>query len=353
MATITIIGSGVMGTALCWPLADNGHTIRLVGTHLDGAIIESIRLNGVHPRLQRQVPTGVLPYDHTQIEEALAGTDLVVSGVSSFGVHWFAEQIGPHLRSEVPVIMVTKGLEAGADGRLQVFPQVIDGELPAGLCGRVSLNGIGGPCISHELAAGRHTCVTFCGPDEETLARLKVMFATPYYHIWTSTDVVGVEAAAALKNGYALGVALAIGQYEREGSDGLARMYNPQAALFAQAVVEIGQIISMMGGDPAQANGLPGAGDLYVTAFGGRTARLGRLLGQGYSYEQALEELVGETLEAVEVIRTVGAAIPGLEEDSAIKPGALPLMRYLYHLVQGEPAGEIPWGEFFSENRIV
>lgn len=348
MAIITIVGAGVMGTALCWPLAHNGHSIRLVGTHLDEAIVDSVRRNGVHPRLQRQVPEGVLPYNHIQIEEALNGADLVVSGVSSFGVGWFAHTVGPYLRPEVPVIMVTKGLQAGDDGQLQVFPHVIDAEMPEALRGRISLNAIGGPCISHELAAGRHTGVVFCGPSEATLAQLKDWFVTPYYHIRTSTDVVGVEAAAALKNGYALGVALAIGWYEKYGTDGLAHMYNPQAVLFAQAVMEMGQIIDLMGGDPAQANWLPGAGDLYVTAFGGRTSRLGRLLGQGYSYGQALEALAGETLEAVEVIRTVGAALPELEQQGALIARALPLMRYLYRLVGGEPAGELPWDRFWG-----
>lgn len=85
-----------------------------------------------------------------------------------------------------------------------------------------------------------------------------------------------------------------------------------------------------------------------MTAFGGRTSRLGRLLGQGYSYNDALEELAGETLEAVEVIRTVGGALPALEAQGVLTAGALPLMRYLFGLVEGEPAGEVPWGEFWE-----
>ena len=39
MATVTIVGAGMMGSATAWPLSDNGHTVRLVGTHLDTAII--------------------------------------------------------------------------------------------------------------------------------------------------------------------------------------------------------------------------------------------------------------------------------------------------------------------------
>ena len=51
MAKVTILGSGLMGTAVAWPLADNGHEVRLVGTHLDAEIIRSCLDSGYHPRL--------------------------------------------------------------------------------------------------------------------------------------------------------------------------------------------------------------------------------------------------------------------------------------------------------------
>lgn len=40
MALITVICSGMMGTAITYPAAENGHTIRLVGSPLDNEIIE-------------------------------------------------------------------------------------------------------------------------------------------------------------------------------------------------------------------------------------------------------------------------------------------------------------------------
>ena len=39
MAIITIIGAGMMGSALAFPARENGHEVRLVGTHLDRDII--------------------------------------------------------------------------------------------------------------------------------------------------------------------------------------------------------------------------------------------------------------------------------------------------------------------------
>lgn len=43
VTTVAIVGAGLMGSATAWPLSDNGHSVRLVGTHLDGEIIASCR----------------------------------------------------------------------------------------------------------------------------------------------------------------------------------------------------------------------------------------------------------------------------------------------------------------------
>lgn len=347
MPVITILGAGMMGTALCWPLVDNGHQVRLVGTPLDDEIIANIRRLGVHPRLSRHIPEAVRPFDHTQIQEALEGAEVLACGVSSFGMDWFIETAGPFLKPEVPVIAVTKGLVDSPDGSLQILPDYIDGQLPERLRGKISLNAIGGPCIAHELAARRQTGVVFCGEDARALAQLRGIFQTSYYHIWISLDRVGVEVCAALKNAYALGVGLAVGMFEKIGADGLAQMYNPQAALFAQSCLEMSQFLELLGGDIQNVSWLPGAGDLYVTVFGGRTVRMGRLLGTGLPYTEARQIMAGETLESVEIITRLGRALPLLEGRGLVRPDQFPLMRHLYRIIhQGEEV-RIPWEAFF------
>ena len=62
MANVAIVGAGMMGTATAFPLTDNGHSVRLVGTHLDGEIIRSCKERHYHPRLKRELPRGVRPY---------------------------------------------------------------------------------------------------------------------------------------------------------------------------------------------------------------------------------------------------------------------------------------------------
>jgi glycerol-3-phosphate dehydrogenase (NAD(P)+) len=91
---------------------------------------------------------------------------------------------------------------------------------------------------------------------------------------------------------------------------------------------------------------LPGAGDLYVTAVGGRTVRLGTLLGKGLPYAQAREIMAGETLEAVEILRAMDTALPGLITRNIVAPDELPLMRALIDIVvHGHPV-DLPFDQF-------
>ena len=59
MSVITIIGSGMMGSALAFPARENGHTVRLVGSILDDEIIMNCRRNNQHPKFERPFPDGV------------------------------------------------------------------------------------------------------------------------------------------------------------------------------------------------------------------------------------------------------------------------------------------------------
>ncbi len=348
MSTVTIVGAGMMGSALSWPLRDNGMDVRLVGTPLDDDIIRSIRKTGTHPTLRRRMPEGVTAIYCDDLARALKETDVVANGVSSFGTDWFASTVGPLLRPDVPVIAVTKGLAIQPDGCFTPLPLYIDGLLPEASRGKISLNAIGGPCIAHELAARRQTCVVFTGRDSEVLGRLRELFSTSYYHLWISTDLHEVEICAALKNAYALALGMAVGTFDVAGRNGLAEMYNPQAALFAQSCREMGLLLKSQGRKAEYALGLPGAGDLYVTVYGGRTLRLGRLLGQGVSFRDAMQKMAGVTLESVETVKQVASAIPQLARAGLIDAGQFPLMRTLDEVIRLDRPVTFAWDGFFQ-----
>ena len=127
---IAIVGAGFMGTATAYPLSDNGHAVRLVGTHLDDDIIKSCRERRYHPKLKRELPDAVEPYYAKEIAQALNGVDVIVSGVNSLGAHWIGQAIGPYLKPGQLIIAVTKGLEAAENGDLLILPDVLYSELP-------------------------------------------------------------------------------------------------------------------------------------------------------------------------------------------------------------------------------
>jgi glycerol-3-phosphate dehydrogenase (NAD(P)+) len=350
MANIAIVGAGMMGTATAYPLTDNGHTVRLVGTHLDNDIIESCREQRYHPRLKRELPSVVQAYFVDQVPEALDGVDIIVSGVSSAGVHWVGKTIGPHLRPGQLIIAVTKGLEATDNGDLVILPDVLASELPSTIRDRVRLAAIGGPCIAGELAGRRQSCVVFGSRDRETAEALAAVFRTPYYHVWTTTDLVGLEICAALKNAYTLAVGIADGFLERSGGpdDAGAYTHNLAAAAFGQACTEIDRVLQIAGGTRAFAYGLPGAADFFVTVQGGRSMRLGRLLGKGHSFTEAKKILAGLTLEAAMIVQVTGEALPKLTARAILAHDDLPLLRALIQvIVHGRPAS-LPLDAFFA-----
>jgi glycerol-3-phosphate dehydrogenase (NAD(P)+) len=355
VADVAIVGSGMMGTATAYPLTDNGHAVRLVGTHLDGDIIRSCREQRYHPTLKREIPATVQPYHVEEIAQALDGVDVIVSGVNSLGVHWIGRTIGPYLQPGQLIIAVTKGLEAAENGDLLILPDVLYGELPAGVRDRVALAAIGGPCIAGELAGRRPSCVIFGSRDQRAAGRLAEIFRTPYYHVWTTADLVGLEVCVALKNACTLGVGIAAGLLEQAGGVDAAGayMHNLAAAVFAQGCIEIDHMVQVMGGTRAFAFGLPGAGDFFVTVQGGRSKRLGRLLGLGHTYAKAREIMAGDTLEAAEVVRVLGDALPRLAERGIVGAEDFPYLRALVGVVvHGHPA-ELPLDAFFRSTATL
>ena len=157
MAVITVIGSGMMGSAIIFPAADNGNAIRVVGTPLDREIIDHARSTGKHQTLKRNMPAGITYYQFEELDEALSGTELIVSGVSSFGVDWFMENVIPRIPDGMPVLSVTKGMMNAGKGELISYPEMYRARTR-----RIPFMAVGGPCTSYELADHDFTEVTFC-----------------------------------------------------------------------------------------------------------------------------------------------------------------------------------------------
>ncbi len=347
MKTIAIIGAGVMGSALAFPARENGNRVRILGTPLDRSIISCCQKTNRHPKFTRDFPEGITFWQIEQLQEALAGADFVIGGVSSFGVEWFGQEILPKIDPSVPVITVTKGLMNTQDGALLTYPALWE-QMLAAKGKKLSLNAIGGPCTSYELVAHDQTEVTFCGKDLGVLRMFKEALATDYYHISLSTDVTGVESAVALKNGYALGVALTIGLNQRAFGVDSPLHYNSQAAVFGQAVREMHKLLALQGAASLD-NLVVGLGDLYVTVYGGRTRLAGILLGRGRTIRQAREELNGVTLESLVVAERVGTALQRKAARGEADLKDFPLLMHIHEILTQDAPVSIPWDAFTFE----
>lgn len=350
MAHVAIVGAGVMGTALAWPLSDNGHRISLVGTPLDRHIIDEAESRHVHPKLGRTLPGGVTPYHPEKLRTTLADADLIVSGVNSWGVDWIGDALAENLDRGRDVIAVTKGFRADDAGEVEIFPRVIAARVPAPLREKSNFMAIGGPCIAGELAGRRQSCVVFAAEEKEAAERTARLFRTGYYHVWSSSDLWGLELSVALKNAYVLGIGIANGRLEAVGGvdEAGAAMHNGAAATFAQALYEMEQLLTALGGTPSHAHSLPGAGDQYVTAMGGRTLRLGTLIGRGYCYSQAREMMAGETLETVAIITSMSRVYPRLRRQGLLRDAGLPLLETLIAAIIGDEIVSLPWHRYFA-----
>lgn len=347
MATVTIIGAGMMGSALAFPARENGNEVRLVGTHLDREIIDASRKTGRHPKFKADFPAGIKYYQVEEMKEAIDGADMIIGGVSSFGVDWFADTVLPLIPDSVPVLTVTKGLMDTPEGKLLTYPDLWQKKLDD-IGSRVKLNAIGGPCTSYELVAHDQTEVAFCGRDMETLRILKKIMATDYYHISLTTDVTGIESAVALKNGYALGIALTVGLNQKKFGLDSELHYNSQAAVFGQAVKEMSRLLDYQGAGTLD-NLAVGAGDLYVTVYGGRTRLVGILLGRGLNIDEAKAELKGVTLESLVVAVRVARAVRVCAEKGVLDLADFPLLMHVDDILTEKKEVNIPWESFTFE----
>lgn len=342
MSVITFICAGQMNSAITFPAFENGHEVRLVGSPLDRDIIDGLRKDNYHITLKRTLHDGIQYYQIEELEEALKDVDFILGGVSSFGLDWFCDEILPVIPNGVPLLTVTKGMVDLEDGTLVPYPTIFTQRQPEGK--NIDFNAIGGPCTSYELADHDDSHVAFCGKNMETLKKLKEALATDYYHISLSTDVVGVECAVAMKNAYALGVTLAVGLSEkREGKIGIVH-YNSQAALFGQGLKEMIKLLELIGGGPE--NIVHGGGDLYVTVFGGRTRKIGTLLGRGSTFEQAMEELSGVTLESIAIATRTARAVRKLAARGIVELEEFPLLMHVDDIINHGAKVDIPWEAF-------
>ena len=288
---VGILGAGSWGTAMGHVLARNGHGVTL-WSH-DPDVATEI---GTEARNEKYLPgVDLAPTLHATaaIDEALAGSDVVISATPSHAVREVFEEAAPHVPDRPLVVSGTKGIETDSGLRMS---QVIRDVLGEDRAGRFVV--FSGPSFAEELAQGLPTAVAAASEDPAEARRCQELFQNEHLRVYTQTDVVGTELGGSLKNVIALAAGI---------SDGLSLGNNARAALITRGLAEMVRLAVALGGEEPTLSGLAGVGDLILTCAGdlSRNRRAGLAIGRGASLEDALEE-VQEVVEGVRTTRAAG-----------------------------------------------
>lgn len=270
---VTVLGSGGWGTALALVLLENGNDVTLWSYTREESDV--LRQTGENPMLKGVKLPAELKL--TTDINAVKGCQAVVLATPSFAVRSTAAALRQVADPGTVLISVAKGIEKDTSLRLS---QAIEDEV-GDKCPVVVLSG-----PSHAEEVGRHipTAVVAAADDIKHAELVQDLFMNTRFRVYTSTDRVGTEICAALKNVIALCAGCC---------DGLGYGDNTKAMLMTRGLAEIARLGVALGGKQESFTGLAGVGDLIVTccSMHSRNRRCGILVGQGMPIEQALKEI--------------------------------------------------------------
>ncbi len=274
MAKIGIIGAGSWGTALAALLYKNGNEVT-VWSILDA---EVQMLKECHEQKDK-LPGVILPNDMvftTDLEAAIKEMDVLVLAVPSPFTRSTSAKMAPYVAKGQKIVNVAKGIE---ETTLMTLSEIIEQEIP-----QADVAVLSGPSHAEEVGKGIPTTIVVGSKNHETAKYLQNIFMSEVFRVYTSTDVLGIELGAALKNVVALAAGIA---------DGLGYGDNTKAALITRGIAEIARLGIQMGGKNETFYGLTGIGDLIVTcaSMHSRNRRAGILIGKGATMEEAMDEV--------------------------------------------------------------
>jgi glycerol-3-phosphate dehydrogenase (NAD(P)+) len=277
---VTVFGSGAWGTAIALLLYENGNDVSLWAKFTEEAkVLQSKRenplLGGVTIHKSIQITS--------DINEAVKNTQAAIIAVPSFAVRETVDALRGRLCENCLIICMSKGIEKDTS---MLFTDIIRTSLGS----KAKIASVSGPTHAEEVSRKIPSACVAAAEDIEVARLVQDILFCDYLRVYTSTDVIGVELSAALKNVIALSAGVC---------DGLGYGDNTMAMLMTRGLSEMARLCVAMGGKKETLAGLAGLGDLIVTCVSqhSRNRRAGVLIGQGKSAEQAMRE-VGAVVES-------------------------------------------------------
>ena len=274
MSKVGVVGAGSWGTALALVLEKNGHQVTLWSSRETKAE-ELNRLRENKDKLPGvKLPEGI--EITADIEKAVKEKELVVLGVPSLYIRSTSAKMAPYVEEGQIIVNVSKGIE---EGSLYTMTEVISDEIP-----NADVAVLSGPSHAEEVSRYIPTTVVAGAKTRKTAEKIQSIFMNETFRVYTSPDMQGIEIGGALKNVIALAAGVC---------DGLGFGDNTKAALITRGIVEMSRLGIAMGGYQETFSGLAGMGDLIVTCASkhSRNRKAGYLIGQGYSMQEAMDEV--------------------------------------------------------------
>lgn len=326
---VAVIGAGSWGTAVAAIVARHSATTIWARSPEVADGIQQEHSN------DRYLPGFQLPETleaTSDLQQAVETSDILIIAVPSHGCREVLTELAPFVRPWTPVVSLVKGLEQGTHARMtEIVDEVLPGH-PAGV--------LAGPNIAREVVAGYAAAAVIAMPDGHLAAQLRELFRTKLFRIYSSSDVVGVEIAGALKNVFAIAVGM---------GDGIGAGDNTRALVITRSLREMTRLGERLGGERDTFSGLAGMGDLVVTCTSphSRNRHVGEQLGRGLPIAEVLAGMkqVAEGVKAAPAVMTLAANadidMPIAREVEAVVTGRSTPERAYRGLINQAPGHEV------------
>lgn len=226
------------------------------------------------------------------LEESVIEKEMIVIAIPSQFIRSVLHDIRKLEHQNSIFVSVAKGIEKDT---LHTVSQIIRHELKDILPAQIGV--ISGPSHAEEVSRKVPTAVVAASKDMVTAQKIQNTFLTPYFRIYTTTDILGVEYGGALKNVIAIAAGLI---------DGAKIGDNTKAAIITRGITEIARLGFALGARAETFSGLSGMGDLIVTCMSkhSRNRFVGEQVGRGEKLKDVLKNMQ-MVAEGVETCRSV------------------------------------------------
>ena len=308
---IAVIGAGSWGTAVA-DIVARKQPVTLWARRQD--LAEAINTTHVNPDYLPDHTLSERVASTADLEEAIADSDAIVMGVPSHGFRSVLELCGDQIAPDTPILSLAKGVERET---LMRMTEVTADVLPNHRRDRIGV--LTGPNLAKEIVAGQPAATVIAMQDAETAKALQQVFINKSFRVYTNDDVVGSEAAGALKNVMAIAAGMA---------HGLGFGDNTMATLITRALAELTRIGIAMGGKPLTFAGLAGTGDLIATCMSSQSRN--HTVGYGLGRGKKLDEIIAEMNQVAEGVKSTPGILALADRHEIEMPIAVQVARVLY-----------------------